>query len=127
MTAQLNHTIVRAHDKWESARHLADLLALPEPTVYGPFVVVQTGNGVSLDYADDHGTPDGQHYAFIVTEAEFDEIHARIRDRNIPISADPLGKEPGVINTRDGGRGLYWKDPAGHDMEIITQPYGAGD
>lgn len=125
MAVELNHTIVRAYDKWESARHLVEILDLPEPTVFGPFVVVQTANGVSLDYADDHGTPDGQHYAFIVSESEFDQIWARLVERGVRIWADPFQQEADVINTRDGGRGLYWKDPTGHDMEIITRPYGS--
>lgn len=124
MTVFLNHTIVHAHDKHASAQFLVDLLGLEQPTTYGPFVVVQVGNEVSLDYADDHGTPHPQHYAFLVSEDEFDQIHARIVERGLPFWADPFHRQAGQINTNDGGRGLYWDDPNGHNLEIITVPYG---
>lgn len=123
MSVQLNHTIVNVHDKAESARTLAELLGLAEPTPYGPFLVVEVANGVSLDFADDHGPVRPQHYAFLVTEDEFDQILGRIRARGLPYWADPAHRRPG-INTNDGGRGLYWEDPSGHNYEIITRPYG---
>jgi catechol 2,3-dioxygenase-like lactoylglutathione lyase family enzyme len=125
MTVQLNHTIVHTRNKEESARLVADLLGLPEPTPYGPFLVVECGNGASLDFADGlepEFTP--QHYAFLVSEDEFNAIKARIEERGIRFSADPFDEEPGRINTDDGGRGLYWSDPSGHRLEIITVPYG---
>jgi len=81
MSVSLNHTIVRCSDKEASARFLVEILGLPEPTSYGPFVVVQTDNDVSLDYADAHGRPQPQHYAFMVSDAEFDEVQARIVER----------------------------------------------
>lgn len=124
MPAQLNHTIVLAHDKHATALHLVELLGLPEPVEYGPFVVVRLANGVSLDVADDHGTPHPQHYAFLVSEDEFDTIHARILDRGLDWWADPGHRRPREINTRDGGRGIYWSDPNGHNLEILTVPYG---
>jgi catechol 2,3-dioxygenase-like lactoylglutathione lyase family enzyme len=124
MGAELNHTIVKCTDKEASARFLVDLLGLDEPTSYGPFLVVQLANGVSLDYADNHGRPHAQHYAFIVSEQEFDEIHARIVERGITYWADPFHRVEGKVNTNDGGRGLYWDDPDGHNLEIITVPYG---
>ncbi len=127
MPAQLNHTIVRVRDKNESATFLAEILDLPEPTTYGPFRVVQLDNDVSLDFADDHGEPVPQHYAFMVTEAEFDAIFDRIRQRDLPYWADPMRRRPGTVNTNDGGRGVYWEDPSGHFLEIITRPYGSGD
>jgi catechol 2,3-dioxygenase-like lactoylglutathione lyase family enzyme len=126
MPVQLNHTIVRVRDKQESARFLVEILGLPEPTAYGPFLVVQVDNDVSLDYADDHGDPDSQHYAFLVGETEFDEIFGRILERDLPYWADPFHRQPGEINTNDGGRGVYWNDPSGHALEIITRPYGSG-
>jgi hypothetical protein len=125
MTVTLNHTIVHATDKHASAQFLVELLGLPQPTTYGPFVVVQVGD-TSLDFADDHA-PDGfqrMHYAFLVDEAEFDESWARIRERDLPFWADPFHRQPGDINHNDGGRGLYWDDPDGHSLEIITVPYG---
>jgi catechol 2,3-dioxygenase-like lactoylglutathione lyase family enzyme len=124
MPVQLNHTIVRVRDKRESAQFLADLLGLDEPTAYGPFLVVQLGNDVSLDFADDHGPAHPQHYAFLVSETEFDQIFDRIRDRQLPYWADPGRQRPGMHNTNDGGRGVYWEDPSGHFLEIITRPYG---
>ena len=124
MAVELNHTIVKCSDKEASARFMVELLGLEEPTRYGPFVVVQLGNGVSLDYADDQGRPHPQHYAFIVSEREFDEIHGRIVERGIRYWADPLHRMEGEVNTKDGGRGLYWDDPDGHNLEIITVPYG---
>jgi catechol 2,3-dioxygenase-like lactoylglutathione lyase family enzyme len=124
MSVSLNHTIVKVRDKHASAKFLVDILGLEPPTTYGPFVVVQVANDVSLDYADDHGTPHAQHYAFLVSESEFDEIHSRIVDRGLDYWADPFKREPGAVNTNDGGRGLYWDDPDGHILEIITVPYG---
>ncbi len=124
MSVTLNHTIVRCSDKEASARFLAELLGLAEPTKYGPFVVVQTDNEVSLDYSDAHGRPQPQHYAFRVSDVEFDEIQARIVDRGLTYWADPFHTKENQINTNDGGRGLYWDDPDGHNFEIITVPYG---
>lgn len=124
MSVLLNHTIVNVRDRHASAQFLVDVLGLEQPTTYGPFVVVQVHNGVSLDYADDHGAPHPQHYAFLVSEEEFDEIHQRILTRGITFWADPFHRQGGEINTNDGGRGLYWNDPDGHNLEIITVPYG---
>jgi hypothetical protein len=121
---QLNHTIVHARDKRRSAEHLARLLGLTEPTEYGPFLVVRVANDVSLDYLDGSGTVHPQHYAFLVTEQEFDEIFGRLTDAGLTYWADPFHRRPGEINHNDGGRGVYWSDPDGHSMEIITRPYG---
>jgi catechol 2,3-dioxygenase-like lactoylglutathione lyase family enzyme len=127
MSVQLNHTIVNVKDKRESASFLCDILGLAAPTPYGPFLVVQVDNDVSLDYLDNPGGVHTQHYAFLVDEPEFDAIFARIRDRGLPYWADPHKSEPGQVNTHDGGRGLYWEEPSGHLLEIITRPYGSGD
>jgi catechol 2,3-dioxygenase-like lactoylglutathione lyase family enzyme len=126
MPVQLNHTIVHARDRQRSAAFLAQLLGLPEPARFGPFLVVRFANDVSLDVVEDRGTIHPQHYAFLVTEAEFDEIFERIKARGLTFWADPFGKEPGRINTNDGGRGVYWPGPDGHLLEIITRPYGSG-
>jgi catechol 2,3-dioxygenase-like lactoylglutathione lyase family enzyme len=124
----LNHHIVHARDPEASARFLTEVLGLAEPTRFGPFVVVQTHNGVSLDFlgTDDEKYLVPNHYAFLVTEEEFDEIFDRIRDRGIEFYADPGAQQPGEINHHDGGRGVYWPDPDGHWLEIITRPYGSG-
>jgi extradiol dioxygenase family protein len=124
MSVQLNHTIVHAKDKQETARHLVEILGLAEPTRVGPFLEVRVDNGVSLDVADDHGKPHSQHYAFLVSEEEFDAIYGRIRQRELPYWADPFHRQPGEVNHDDGGRGLYWDDPNGHVLEILTVPYG---
>jgi catechol 2,3-dioxygenase-like lactoylglutathione lyase family enzyme len=126
VAVELNHTIVSVNDKRESATFLAEMLGLPEPTPFGPFLVVQVANDVSLDFADDHGPVHPQHYAFLVSEAEFDEILDRIKSRGLPYWADSGRNRPGEINTNDGGRGVYWPDPSGHFLEIITRPYGSG-
>ena len=124
MTVELNHTIVHVSDKDRAAEDLADILGVAPPTSYGPFRVLTLANGVSLDFADDHGAPDGQHYAFMVSEEEFDAIQRRIVDRGLTFWADPCHRREGEINTNDGGRGLYWNGPDGHNLEIITVPYG---
>jgi catechol 2,3-dioxygenase-like lactoylglutathione lyase family enzyme len=124
MSVQLNHTIVNVTDKRRSAEFLADILGLPAPTPYGPFLVVQSDNGVSLDFADDHGPVRPQHYAFLVSEEEFDQIFGRIKERGLEYWADPFRNRPGEINHNDGGRGVYWADPDDHRLEIITVPYG---
>jgi len=123
MPVELNHTIVACHDKEASARFLADVLGLRAPTRFGPFAVVEVANGVSLDFLEgDEVHP--QHYAFLVTEAEFDDIHGRILERGLPYWADPGLLQAQQVNTKDGGRGLYWQDPDGHVLEILTVPYG---
>ncbi len=127
MAVQLNHTIVSVRDKHESAMFLAEILGLDQPTPYGPFLIVQVDNDVSLDFADDHGPVHPQHYAFLVNESDFDEIFGRIRARGLSYWADPGRRRPDEINTNDGGRGVYWEDPSGHFLEIITRPYGSAD
>jgi len=126
MTAKLNHTIVYARDKRASAKFLSEILGFSAPVPFGPFMGVQTGNEVTLDFmdADEEITP--QHYAFLISEAEFDEIFARIRARKLPYWADPAQQELNQINTRDGGRGVYFEDPNGHLLEILTRQYGSG-
>ncbi|MBA3621442.1 MAG: VOC family protein [Euzebyales bacterium] len=126
MPVELNHTIVSATDSEASAKFLAELLGLPAPTRFGPFVMVITSNGVTLDFIDADGEITPQHYAFLISEAEFDEIFARIGERELPFWADPARQQPGQINTADGGRGVYFEDPDGHFLEIITRPYGSG-
>ncbi|MDT4917690.1 MAG: hypothetical protein QOH89_2390 [Pseudonocardiales bacterium] len=124
MAVQLNHTIVSVRDKHEAATFLTEILGLPAHTTFGPFAVVELSNGVSLDFADDHGDIVPRHYAFLVSDEEFDEIFGRIEQRRIDYWADPGQERPGEINTNDGGRGVYWLDPNGHFLEIITVPYG---
>lgn len=126
MAVELNHTIVAAHDKERSARFLADLLGLEVAPPFGPFTPVQVANGVTLDYMETTEPIHPQHYAFLVSEGDFDAIFARIRTAGLPYWADPRHRHPGEINRNDGGRGAYFDDPDGHTMEILTRPYGSG-
>ena len=93
---------------------------------FGHFDVVKLDNGVSLDFADADGAIRPQHYAFLISEAEFDAVLGRIKDRGLGYWADPRGSRPGEINHTDGGRGVYFRDPDGHYLEVITRPYGSG-
>ncbi|MFE1441067.1 VOC family protein [Streptomyces sp. NPDC058739] len=126
MTVQLNHTIVAAHDRQASARFLADLLGLEVSPRYGPFIPVEIPNGVTLDFMEVPGEITPQHYAFLVSEADFDTIFGRIREAGLTYWADPSHSRPGEINHNDGGRGTYFDDPNGHNLEILTRPYGSG-
>ncbi|MFD3521824.1 VOC family protein [Streptomyces sp. NPDC058653] len=124
MSVELNHTIVHARDNRASAEFLAHILRLEIGTEWGPFVPVATGNGVTLDFAtvsQESITP--QHYAFLVPEEDFDGIFGRIKDAGIDFFGDPHGRLPGEINHYHGGRGVYFLDPSGHYLEVITQPY----
>ncbi len=124
MTVQLNHTIVWCRDPKRSAVFMAELLGLSPPRTFGPFQVVDLANGVSLDF---HGVDfeiGKQHYAFLISDTEFDEIFGRIQARGLAYWADPGKLKPQAINHNDGGRGVYFEDPDGHFLEIITRPYG---
>ena len=126
MSVHLNHTIVSCRDQQRSAAFLTGILGLRAATRFAHFLVVAADNGVSLDFAETAGTITPQHYAFLVGEEEFDAAFGRIRDQDLPYWADPGQTQPRVINHRDGGRGVYFEDPDGHLLEIITRPYGSG-
>lgn len=126
MSIQLNHTIVHAADREASAKYLTEILGLPEPKSFGPFLVVETANGVSLDFMKGEAPIRSQHYAFLVGEADFDAIFGRIKARGQTYWADPAARQENQINTRDGGRGFYFEDPSGHFLEVLTRPYGSG-
>lgn len=128
MSVELNHTIVAARDRESSAHFLAGILGLEVGRPYGPFLPVETSNGVQLDFWESGDQPVApQHYAFLVSEADFDAIFARIGERGLTYYADPGHQRPGEINHLDGGRGAYFEDPNGHNLEIITRPYGSGE
>jgi catechol 2,3-dioxygenase-like lactoylglutathione lyase family enzyme len=122
VAVQLNHTIVHARDSKASAAFVAELLGLAKPTHVMRFEVVEAANGVSLDFMDTDGDITPQHYAFLVSDTEFDEIFGRITARGMAHWADPNQSQPGQINTRWGGRGVYFEDPDGHLLEILTRP-----
>jgi catechol 2,3-dioxygenase-like lactoylglutathione lyase family enzyme len=127
MSVRFNHTIVHSRSKQESARFLADILGLPEPKPFGHFLVVELDNEASLDFIDAGDIKfETQHYAFLIDESDFDRIFGRIRERGLDYWADPFKKKPREINHHEGGRGVYFVDPDGHLLEVLTRPYGSG-
>lgn len=125
MAVQLNHHIISARDKMEAATFMTGILGLPDPVVVGPFAAVQVGE-TTLDFRDREGEFATQHYAFLVSDAEFDEIFGRIRERGLTYWADPMRSKAGETNDWDDGQGVYFDDPNGHLLEVITRPYGSG-
>jgi extradiol dioxygenase family protein len=124
MAVQLNHHIVYVKDKRISAQYYAEVFGLPPAQPFGPFLHLALANNVSLDFHDRDEEIQGQHYAFLVSEDEWDAIFGRLTARGTEYYADPSLQQPGAWNTHDGGRGVYWFDPDGHFLEIITRPYG---
>lgn len=126
MPITFNHSILAARDRFESASFLANILGLPEPTTWGPFAIVTLDDGVTIQFAEPNVDDiQMQHYAFLVDDANFDQIYQRIRDQAIEHWADPQATLPGQINTNHGGRGVYFRDPSGHGLEVLTRPYGS--
>lgn len=125
--AELNHTIVWCSDKHRSADFLTEILGLPPARRFFHFLVVDLQNGVSLDYYQKEGPVAQQHYAFLVSDAEFDAGFGRIQEQDLTYWADPARMQPGEINHHYGGRGVYFADPDGHLLELITKPYGSED
>jgi catechol 2,3-dioxygenase-like lactoylglutathione lyase family enzyme len=125
MIARLNHTIVPASDKRASAAFLARILGVEPARPYGPFMALVLGNDVTLDFLD-AGVVHEHHYAFLVDDDDFEPIFGRIRSAGVRYYADPFRSQPNQINHNDGGCGVYFDDPDGHNMEVITRPYGSG-
>ena len=123
--AELNHTIVWCSDKQRSAGFLTDVLGLPPARPFFHFLVVELKNGVSLDYYQKEGAVSPQHYAFLVSDEEFDAGFGRIKAMGLPYWADPARTQAGEINQHFGGRGVYFFDPDEHLLEMITRPYGS--
>ena len=125
MAIKLNHTIVHSKDPRAAAEFFAEVFGLPAPRAFGPFLDVEVANEVTLAFLDAGGMEiQTQHYAFLVSETEFDRIFGRIQERKLKYWADPGQRQEGAINRHFGGRGVYFQDPSGHLMEIITRPYG---
>lgn len=120
MAVELNHTIVACPDKTEAATWLAELLGLPAPKPLGPFMAVELANNMTLDFASTDEGIHPQHYAFLISEPEFDQVFGRITERGMDFWADPMQNQPGEINKRGGGRGCYFVGPGGHFLEILT-------
>ena len=126
MNVQLNHTIVWCRDKRASTLFLQDILDLPAPVPFGEMLVVQMANDVSLDFFDSDEPISSQHYAFLISDEEFERAFARIRERGIQYWADPGKHRAGETYLHNGGRGLYFDDPDGHLLELMTRPYKVG-
>lgn len=125
MAIFFNHTIVAARDKQESASFFTEIFGLPPAEPVGRFLIVRLADGATIDFADVERDFSPQHYAFLVSEEDFDGIYARIKARGIEHWADPRGQRPGEYNTDHGGRGVYFCDPSGHYLEAITRPYSS--
>jgi catechol 2,3-dioxygenase-like lactoylglutathione lyase family enzyme len=121
MPVELNHIIIPSHDKGGSSRFLADILGVDPPRPASHFMAVETSNGVTLDY-DDVEQFSSQHCAFLVSDAEFDAILERVIVARVTYFADPAHRQADEVNRRNGGRGFYFSDPDGHNMEVFTRP-----
>jgi catechol 2,3-dioxygenase-like lactoylglutathione lyase family enzyme len=127
MPIHFNHTIVHSAEREAEATFFTELFGLPPATEGGYFMVVPIADQASFDFAQADGDVAGQHYAFLVSEEDFDGIYGRIVDRGLDHWADPDRSEPGEINHHDDGCGVYFTSPSGHLLEIITRPYGGGE
>ena len=122
---ELNHTIVWCSDKARSAGFLARMLGRPAPRAFLHFLVVDLDNGASLDFMQKQGPVSKQHYAFLGSGADFDAVMGRLAAEGLTWWADPARTRPGETNTHFGGRGVYFEDPDGHLLEVITRPYAS--
>ena len=128
MAVAFNHTIIAARDRHASASFFTRVFGLPEPTTWEPFVIVTLDQGVFVQFAEPNVAEiPMQHYAFLVDDGSFDAICGRIVEAGIDHAADPQWTRPNQINANHGGRGVYFRDPAGRGLEVITRPYGAAD
>ena len=123
MSATFNHTIIAAKDRAASAAFYRDLLEAAEAPSWGFFTNLRLDGGVLLQFAEPPVEIQMQHYAFLVDDDLFDRAYALLCERGIEHWADPQMRRAGETNTEHGGRGVYFKDPAGHALELITRPY----
>ena len=125
MPVELDHLLVRSREKQASAAFLAEMLGLPPPIPVGPggrFHQLRLASGTALDVADAGDLFEPQHYAFAVSDPEFDAVLGRIHDRRLPYWADPGQTQPGQVADRGGGtRAVYFADPCGHWIEVLTR------
>jgi catechol 2,3-dioxygenase-like lactoylglutathione lyase family enzyme len=122
MTIRLDHTIVPAKDKIASAEFFAAIFGLTVKPGPGYFAQVQVNESLTFDFADKSGPAESHHYAFHVSEEEFEAIFSRVKARGIPYGSEPHSHTDGRINTRQDGRGFYFEDPNGHLLEVMTVP-----
>ena len=126
MAIQLDHLIVPSRDKHASAKQLAELLDVPSAESLGEFVAVFVNDGVTLDFAEREGFA-SHHICFRVTDAEFDAIFGRIKAAGIPYRSRPHGDNDFAVNTRLGGKNIYWQNADGHLWEILTISYARSE
>ena len=123
MTIELNHTIVPAKDKEESVRFYERIFGLKYEGPFGHFAPIKIpSQSLTLDF-DNRESFDRQHYAFKVSEEEFDQMFGRVRDEGLDWGSGPFSPTDGEINHWNGGRGVYFRDPNGHLLELLTQDY----
>lgn len=125
ITISLNHTIIFADDKSASASFFTRLFGLPEAESWGPFLIVNLDNDGLIQFAEPGIEIQPQHYAFLVAEDDFDGIYSRIVEYGIEHGPEPRDTTSGTFNTNHGGRGVYFRDPSGHGLEVLTSPYGS--
>src|SRR3546814_19140103 len=122
MSVELNHTIVRCRDRERSAGFLADILGRPAPSAFGPFLVVELDNGVSLAFYAVEGEVAAQHYAFLIGEADFDAVFARLPARGLQHWSAPGHTQPGRIHPHPVAPGAYLYSPARHLLAQLPHP-----
>lgn len=121
MAIVLDHTIVPAHDKEASARFFARIFGLAYAGPAGHFAPVKVNDSLTLDF-DNRQEFESHHYAFRVSDQEFDAILERVKAEGIPYGSAPWSLEDGRLNSWGGGRGFYFRDPNGHVLELMTRP-----
>jgi catechol 2,3-dioxygenase-like lactoylglutathione lyase family enzyme len=121
MAITLNHTIVPARDKMAAARFFARIFGLAEDGAHGHFAPVRVSDTLTLLF-DDADRFESHHYAFHVSDAEFDAIFARVKQDGIAFGSEPWSPDDGRLNDWGGGRGFYFKNPDGHLLELMTVP-----
>jgi len=122
MTIRLDHTIVPSKDKKASARFFAEILGLTVEPGGGYFAQVRVNDSLTFDFADEDGAFPGLHYAFHLSDGEFDGVLARVKARGLSFGSEPDAPANGRLNRRRGGRGFYFEDPNGHLLEVMTVP-----
>ena len=120
MSITLNHTIVPARDKVASAELFARIFGLTYEGTMGHFAPVKVNDTLTLDF-DNSDEFESHHYAFHVSDEEFDAIFNRIKAEDLRYGSGPFESENMQINNRRGGRGVYFKDPDGHMLELLTR------
>lgn len=122
MPPSLDHTIVPSHDKQASATFISRILGMEYDEPFGHFQPVKAANGLTLDF-DDRENFESHHYAFLVSDSEFDDILQRVQNEGIKYGSAPTDQTNGEINHRHHGRGFYFRDTDGHSWELITHTY----